>query len=74
MVEKAALEAFLDGADDEALKRALLDAANKNRVAQYGAENYVNDEVLGWAKEVLGVGDATGKIDQVRDTMLTDEQ
>ena len=48
---------------------ALLDAANKNRVAQYGEDNYVNDDVMNWAKDVLGVGDAVGKIDEVRDSI-----
>jgi len=57
------------GTDDEALRHALLDAANKNRVAQYGEENYVNDDVMNWAKDVLGVGDAYGKIDQLRETL-----
>ena len=56
------------GTDDEALKQALLDAANKNRVAQYG-DDYVNDDVMDWAKDVLGVGGAVGKIDQVRESL-----
>lgn len=47
---------------DGALREALLLAANDNRVAQYG-EEYVTDEILGWAKSVLGVGDANGAID-----------
>ena len=49
-------------ADDATLKEALLLAANDNRVAEYGDE-YVTDEILGWAKSVLGVGDANGAID-----------
>jgi hypothetical protein len=53
---------------DEALTQALLDAANKNRVAEYGEDNYVDDQMLDWAKDILGVGpDAYGKIDQIRD-------
>lgn len=48
--------------DDEALKEALLLAANDNRVAQYG-DDYVTDDILDWAKSVLGVGDANGAID-----------
>jgi len=67
--DKAAL-----GTDDEALRQALLDAANKNRVAQYGTENYVNDDVMDWAKEVLGVGDSVGKIDEVRETLEIDSR
>ena len=70
--EKEALEAFLDGATDEALKDALLDAANENRVAQYGEEDYVNEDVMDWAKGVLGVGEAVGKIDEVRDSLEND--
>jgi hypothetical protein len=62
--ERAAL-----GTDDQALRQALLDAANKNRVAQYGEENYVNDDVMNWAKDVLGVGDHFGKIDEVREDL-----
>jgi hypothetical protein len=88
--EKAALEDVLDtpeamtlqkaeddaaslGTDDPALKQALLDAANKNRVAQYG-DGYINDHVMNWAKDLLGVGDAEGKIDEVRQTLETDQQ
>lgn len=61
--DKAAL-----GTDDEALRQALLDAANENRVAQYG-EDYVDDEMMDWAKDVLGVGDDFGKIDEVRESL-----
>jgi len=56
------------GTDDKALKQALLDGANKNRVAQYG-DDYVNDDVMDWAKDILGVGDADGTIDRVRETL-----
>jgi hypothetical protein len=59
------------GTDDEALKQALLDAANKNRVAQYGP-GYIDGDIMDWAKNVLGVGDAYGKIDQVRETLDTE--
>ncbi|MHB1111044.1 MAG: hypothetical protein ACYCZU_12120 [Devosia sp.] len=52
--------------DDESLKEALLLAANDNRVAEYGDE-YITDEILGWAKGVLGVGDADGAIDDYVD-------
>ncbi|MEI5681814.1 hypothetical protein AAAK29_25820 [Mesorhizobium sp. CCNWLW179-1] len=55
-----ASEAAAVGTDDEALRAALLDAANDNRVAAYG-DNYVDDEMMDWAKDVLGVGDAYGK-------------
>lgn len=60
------------GTDDEALRAALLDAANENRVAEYG-DAYVDDEMMDWAKDLLGVGDAYGKIDEVRDSMAAKE-
>jgi hypothetical protein len=56
------------GTDDAALKAALLDAANKNRVAEFG-DDYVDDEVMTWAKGVLGVGAEIGKIDEVREAI-----
>jgi hypothetical protein len=65
--DKAELAAV--GTDDESLRQALLDAANQNRVAQYGEDDYVNDDVMDWAKDVLGVGDDFGKIDEVRETL-----
>jgi hypothetical protein len=58
----AAVETAEAASDDDALKEALLLAANDNRVAQYG-EDYLTDEILDWAKSVLGVGDASGAID-----------
>jgi hypothetical protein len=61
------------GTDDDTLRQALLDAANKNRVAQYG-DDYINDDVMDWAKDVLGVGDADGTIDRVRETLEIDSQ
>lgn len=60
------------GTDDEALKAALLDAANENRVSEYG-DDYVDDEMMGWAKDMLGVGDAYGKIDEVRDSLTSSD-
>jgi hypothetical protein len=63
-----------EGTDDEALRQALLDGANKNRVAQYGEQDYVNEAMMDWAKDVLGVGDEVGKIDEVRDTLEIDQQ
>ena len=66
-------EAAAVGTDDEALREALVDAANRNRIAQYG-DDYVNDDVMDWAKDVLGVGDRVGKIDEVRETLEVDSQ
>lgn len=60
-------------ADDAALTEALLAAANKNRVAEYG-DAYVDAALLDWAKNLLGVGDAYGKIDEIRSaTALAEE-
>ena len=56
------------GTDDEALRAALLDAANQNRVQQYG-DDYLDDEVMDWARDILGVGDDFGKIDEVRESL-----
>ena len=76
--EKAAADAQLAadeaaaGTDDEALRQALLDAANENRVAQYG-DDYVDDEMMDWAKDLLGVGDDFGKIDEVRESLEASE-
>jgi hypothetical protein len=47
---------------DDALTKALLEAANKNRVSQSG-DTYIDAAVLEWAKQKLGVGDNTGLID-----------
>ncbi|MCV0427077.1 MAG: hypothetical protein K5905_16560 [Roseibium sp.] len=58
---------------DEALSEALVDMANQNRVRQYGDE-YVDDEMLNWAKQVLGVGDYYGKIDQIREATEVEEE
>jgi hypothetical protein len=47
---------------DEALSEAILSGANKAT-----GEDYVDDQKLDWAKDLLGVGDSYGKIDQIRD-------
>jgi hypothetical protein len=49
---------------DEALTAALQAGANPNQV--------VDQEMVDWAKDVLGVGDAYGKIDQVGDALQAD--
>ena len=73
-VMASANDELTDEEVDEALRDALMDAANRNRVAQYG-DDYVNDDVMDWAKDVLGVGDDRfGKIDEVRDTLEVDSQ
>ncbi|QRM57125.1 hypothetical protein F3Y30_21570 (plasmid) [Sinorhizobium sp. BG8] len=58
---------------DEALSAALLAAANKDigTVQQPGNVVVADPEVMAWAKDVLGVGPAVGKIDQVRETLVT---
>jgi hypothetical protein len=56
---------------DEALTEALLAAANDNRVAEYGTEDYVDQDMLDWAKNLLGVDEAYGKIDEISAYMDT---
>ena len=47
------------GTDDEALRAALLDAANQNRVQQYG-DDYLDDEVMDgpWISSALAMTSA----------------
>lgn len=65
---QATADAAAEGTTEEDLREALLAAANQNRVAEYG-DAYLDDGVLDWAKDVLGVGDAYGKIDQVKEVL-----
>lgn len=48
---------------EEALRAALLVAANDNRVAEAGGDAYLTPEIMAWAEQMLGVGDANGLID-----------
>ncbi|ASP32369.1 hypothetical protein CHH27_03180 [Labrenzia sp. VG12] len=64
--EKDTLDALATDVSDDALTEALLSMANENRVREYG-DDYVDDELLDWAKSVLGVGDEYGKIDEIRE-------
>jgi hypothetical protein len=50
--------------DDEALEAALVAAANKNRLAEYG-DSYVDAEMIGWARDVLGVAAPAAPIEEV---------
>ena len=50
---------------EDALKAALLAAANKNRVAEAGGDAYLTPEIMAWATGVLGVGDEDGLIDDL---------
>ena len=50
---------------EDALKAALLAAANKNRVAEAGGDSYLTPEIMAWANGVLGVGDKNGLIDDL---------
>jgi hypothetical protein len=68
---QATADAAAEGTSEDDLKEALLAAANPNRVAEYG-DDYLNDEVMDWAKDVLGVGDAYGKIDEIKATLPTE--
>lgn len=59
---------------DEALSAALLSAANKKiDTALPGEPAVVDPEVMGWAKDVLGVGPSVGKIDQVREELASQQ-
>ena len=60
------------GTDDEALKEALLDAANETASSSM-VDDYVDDEIMDWAKDLLGVGDDFGKIDEVRESLEASE-
>jgi hypothetical protein len=67
--ESADMEALVS---DEALTEALLAGANTNRLteaanlsSEEGQQGYVTQEMLDWAKDILGVGDAYGKIDEI---------
>ncbi|WP_223479275.1 hypothetical protein [Oricola indica] len=69
---------------DEELIAALRAAANDNRVAEYGEDAYVDEELLAWAKTLLGVDvigedgtveeDVIGKIDEIRDYLAAQAQ
>jgi hypothetical protein len=69
---KALAETTIAGTDETALREALLSMANANRVAEYG-DDYLDAETMDWAKAVLGVDEAVGKIDQVK-AALSDAQ
>ena len=60
---------------DEALSAALLAASNKEigTVQQPGDVVVTDPDVMAWAKDVLGVGPAVGKIDEVRDVMAAEQ-
>lgn len=68
---QATADAAAEGTTEADLREALLAAANPNRVAEYG-DDYLNDEVMDWAKDVLGVGEAYGKIDEIKATLPTE--
>ena len=50
--------------DDAALEAALIAAANKNRLAEYG-DSYVDAEMIGWARDVLGVAAPAAPVEDV---------
>jgi len=60
------LSSLAESVSDEALEEALRDMANENRLREYG-DDYVDEDMLDYAKRVLGVGDYTGKIDELRE-------
>ena len=53
---------------EDALTEALVAGANQNRLAEYG-DDYVDAEMLGWAEDLLGVGEDYGRIDEVREAI-----
>ncbi len=64
----AATEAALESAtSDETLANALRAVADEDSIAEYGEDDYIDAEMLDWAKDLLGVGRAYGKIDQIRE-------
>ncbi|MBB98770.1 MAG: hypothetical protein CML67_04445 [Rhodobacteraceae bacterium] len=68
--ELAELEGKIDdleaAASDEALAEALKDMSNPGKNAGTDPDAEIDPEVLEWAKEVLGVGELDGRIDEVR--------
>ncbi len=66
MDEKDSIAELESQTSDEALKQALLDMANENRVREYG-DDYVDEEMLDWAKQTLGISDGEEEIDQAGD-------
>jgi len=60
-IEAAAAE-LGEASSDESLIAALLLAANDNRIAESG-DDYLTPELLEWARQVLGVGEYDGLID-----------
>ena len=79
------VETLAQQVTDEQLTAALEAAANKNRLAEYEAsgETYVDEELLNWAKGILGVDtrdpatgevreEVDGKIDEVREYLAAD--
>ena len=50
----ATLSELMDATTDEALKAALMVAANEKRIEEYG-DGYITPEMLDWAKQALGI-------------------
>ncbi len=59
-----AQEDLADAVSDEALTEALLAGANPNKVAAYGGEEaYVDQEMLDWTRETLGLSEPEVAVD-----------
>jgi len=58
---------------DETLSEALIAMADQDLVEEYG-DAYVDATMLDWAKQVLGVGDRDGKIDEIRNEMANGQR
>jgi len=52
------LTTLQDATTDDVLTAALIDAANKNRIAQYG-DDYITPDILEWARNALGIDPAS---------------
>ncbi|MHA7773237.1 hypothetical protein [Roseibium sp. M-1] len=58
---------------DETFSEALIAMADPALLEEYG-DTYVDEAMLAWAKQVLGVGDHEGKIDEIRNEMANGQR
>jgi len=62
-----------NGTDAIPTDPALSDEALRDALSGFTKDGVVTDEALARAKDILGVGPAVGKIDQIRDTLPAEE-
>jgi|GEM_PF-4394525 len=82
-VFKTAETAYLDSEEvlatlqgeisDETLAQALIAMADQDLLEEYG-DAYIDAAMLDWAKQVLGVGNYDGKIDEIRNEMANGQR